>query len=82
MIVNDILKDCHTEKDAKTLAEVMGYLSATYGIINKTTEALDRFTFTSSELLKLNRIVSEAKGLFSDSSYDNMRNQILNGEMA
>ena len=82
MIVKNILKDWHTEKDAKTLAAVMGYLSAIHDMINKTTETLDGFTFQSNDLLKLNRIVSEAKGLFSDFSYDNMRNQILNGETA
>lgn len=27
MNMNDILKNCHTEKDVITLAQIMGYLS-------------------------------------------------------
>lgn len=70
MNMNNILKDCHTEKDAKALTEIMGYTSTIYEMINKCCDALDEFTFQSKELIMLNRLIYEAKGMFSDFDYE------------
>ena len=69
MNMNDILKDCHTEKDARILAQVMGYLSAVKEMIDKCSDELNNFTFQSKETLNLNRLVFEVKGMLSDFDY-------------
>ena len=57
MNINDILKNCHTEKDAITLAQIMGYLSTAKQMIDKCGNELNNFTFQSKELVNLNRLI-------------------------
>lgn len=77
MNVNDILKDCHTERDIDTLALIMGYLCTAKQMIDKCNNKLDNFTFQSRETLNLNRLVSEVKGMLSDFDYEKMKSDIL-----
>lgn len=77
MNMNDILKDCHTEKDARTLAQVMGYLSMAKEMIDKCSDDLNNFTFQSKELVNLNRLIFEVKGLLSDFDYEKMKSNVL-----
>lgn len=77
MSMNDILKDCHTEKDARTLAQVMGYLSTAKEMIDKCSNELNNFTFQSKELVNLNRLIFEMKGLLSDFDYEKMKSDVL-----
>lgn len=77
MNMNDILKDCHTEKDARTLAQVMGYLSMAKEMIDKCSDELNNFTFQSKELVNLNRLIFEVKGLLSDFDYEKMKSNVL-----
>lgn len=77
MNMNDILKDCHTEKDARTLAQVMGYLSVTKEMVDKCSDELNNFTFQSKELVNLNRLIFEMKGLISDFDYEKIKSDTL-----
>ena len=77
MNMNDILKDCHTEKDARTLAQIMGYLSMAKEMIDKCSDELNNFTFQSKELVNLNRLIFEVKGLLSDFDYEKMKSNVL-----
>lgn len=77
MNMNDILKDCHTEKDARTLAQLMGYLSMAKEMIDKCSDELNNFTFQSKELVNLNRLIFEVKGLLSDFDYEKMKSNVL-----
>lgn len=77
MNMNDILKDCHTEKDARTLAQIMGYLSTAKEMIDKCNDELNNFTFQSKDLVNLNRLVFELKGLLYDFDYEKMKSDVL-----
>ena len=77
MNMNDILKDCHTEKEARTLAQVMGYLSTAKEMIDKCSNELNNFTFQTKELVNLNRLIFEVKGLLSDFDYEKMKSDVL-----
>lgn len=73
MNIDELLKNCHTEKDAITLAQVMGYLSVAEQMVDKCSEELNNFTFQSKELENLNRLILEMKILLTDFEYERIK---------
>lgn len=73
MIINDILKDCRTEKDVIALSKIMANLVTIKEMIDGCCNELNNFTFLNEELVNLNRLIFEMKGLLSDFDYAKMK---------